>query len=171
MKILKSLAVVLVLFVTVNAYSQWSYQTFNYGGGTAYGFKLTLDSTVTSYTSTDYDWTKIDGQTCYFNYSLVQAHFSYSAGNDTIQVILQGRTPWGAVLNLDTIGAGSAGSEIVVSGLTLSAGVSQYTIAPQYVVPMVRLYIARKNTGAFKNGAGAIFYGSIYSKVNDALYK
>lgn len=164
---MKKILVVIFLLMTVSVFGQWTQKQFTYNAGVNYGFTSTLDSTQSNYTTPWQDWTLLDGQTTYFTYSLLQSHYGYIAGNDTIQVILQGSNGHGIVFNLDTLGAGSAGSEIIVSGITLSGNAGQVTISPVKYMPLVRLYVARKNTGGNVNGQSAIFYGSFYAKAID----
>jgi len=165
---MKKLFVVLIMLFAFTLNAQWSYDNFEGAGGTAYGIKLTIsDSTTASYTSKNVDVTAIDAQTIYFTWSFVQANFGYSAGNDTLQAILQGVDVWGGITNIDTLCAGN----IMPSYLTKSAGLSQYTIVPSAVYPEWRLFIKKLNTGTMVNGKNSVLYMSVYSKVNDALYK
>lgn len=169
MKKIKFLVIALLLLVSV-ASAQWTSKTYTYNQGISYGFTLTVDSLTTSYTSPFIDWTLIDGQTVYFNYALVQTAWGCSAGQDTLLVILQGKYPSGGIVNLDTLGAGSAGSEIVISYLTQNAGSLQYTIVPAKVVPSVRFYVAHKNSGGNKNMDASTLWVDIYAKTVDAIY-
>lgn len=165
----KIIFLVIALVMSVSLYSQWTQSDGHYNGAVAYGFKITIDSTIASYTSPYVDWTTISNQTLYFNFSLVQAHYNYEKRNDTLICILQGKDFWGGVLNIDTLGEGSAGSEKIISGTTIAECFAQSTISQVYYLPEVRLYIAHKNTGTMKNGDKGILYCDIYAKTINTL--
>ena len=143
----KLILTLLMLFcVTLISSGQIAHTEYYYNGAIAFGMSTTLDSTASTTTSEYFDWTQVNaGSTVYLTVTLVQAHFGYVAGNDTINVRIQGKDALGNKIGLDT-------TAIIVSGVTQLLAVYQRTLTLTYYTPMIAFEIVPTH-GINKNGA------------------
>lgn len=135
-----------------------------------WGFYFTdIDSATTNVYYSDYfDLSTVDGQTLYFTYSAISGTGKW---DDSLMVILQGRTPYGLadtaymIWNLDTqLVKCSAGDSIKQATLSLT-GFS----------PSVRVYVTQyvgssgvRNDN--RNSLNCRLTGSIYGRLQDPMY-
>lgn len=168
---MKKIFVIILLFAAFGLNAQWvnnsatgSVGVNYYQNGTSLTYSVVLDSTSNkTYTSDYIDWTLFDGQTVYMTYSLVQDHWNYGAGNDTVTLINLGKDGLGNVIGMDT--------NKIVSGLTQAAASTQVKLTPTGYAPRTALYITPTVTGATtrRNGKLAVLKVTIYSPTMDII--
>jgi len=158
---MKKLFLILLLLSATVIYSQ-TLTDYYYDVGHEKGITLTMDSTKTTYESQYYDWTMIDGQTSiYITYSLVQGHYDFTAGHDTVLVILRGKDGLGNIINMDSL--------TVVSNTTQALASTQTLLTLSNHLPRVAIYVAPKYSGATlrtaasQSGQNSILKATIYA--------
>ena len=117
---------------------------------------FTKDSTKATVTNW-MDFTSYENKYVYLSNTFLDSSYGRSAGNDTLRCIVQGKDDAGNILNIDTVGSGSSGAEIIVSAGTPA----QYLITPKNHLPLLRLYYEAVRTYGAKNGRGH-YAGSLY---------
>lgn len=164
---MKKLFLILFLLTAGVIYSQ-TLTDYYYDVGHEKGVTLTMDSTKSSYTSDYFDWTNIDGQTSiYITYSLVQGHFDYTAGHDTVLVILRGKDGLGNIINMDSL--------TIVSNTTQALASTQTVLTLSNHLPRVAIYVAPKYSGATsrsassQSGQSALLKATIYAPGIDVV--
>lgn len=164
-KLFIALALFVSCFTMINSpvQSQVVYTKTYYDAGISHNVKVTLDSLVTSYTSPKIDWTIFDGQTIYVTLSYVQDGFDASDGSDTCIIVMKGTDGLGTYINVDTVSSG------LVSYETQSKLVTQVTLTPTAVMPVVQFVVAHKNTGTYVNHDNGVLYITMYSKAFDVV--
>jgi hypothetical protein len=112
-------------------------------------FNFTKDSTGNTVTDW-FDFYSWSNKNVYFTHTFTDLDYGRSAGNDTTRCILQVQDVAGNILNSDTIGTGSEGSEKLISWGTTY----QYVVSPKAYGPKARLVFINLVTGTHVNGRG-----------------
>jgi hypothetical protein len=158
-----SMLSVLLLFCVFALAPQLHAQDTTFFGSTGHdvGVSKTVSFTKDSTKATVTNWidfTSFENRYVYLTHTLTDTDYGRSAGNDTSRCIIQGKDANGNISNIDTVGTGSAGSEIIVS----SGVTAQYLITQNKHFPFIRLYYEAVRTYSAKNGRYH-YVGSLYT--------
>lgn len=121
------------------------------GSGDAYSVTVNFQKDSTQKTVTDwFPFTELQQKNLYYTHKFTNTSYGYSVNNDTIRCILQVKDNNNLIVDSDTIGTGSAGSEIMIS----SGTATQYSVTPKKFGVEARLVYENVVTGTHKNGWG-----------------
>jgi hypothetical protein len=167
---MKKLFLIIFLLTAVIGFSQTDVYRQTFDGGATWGFYFTdIDSATTNIYYTEYfDISSVDNQTLYLMYDAVS---STGKHDDSLIVILQGRTPFGLAdtayiaYNLDTLLLKCAAAD------TSNFATMSLTAYSPWVRLRVTQYVGSSGVrNDNRNSLNVRLAGAIYAKLQDPMY-